>query len=134
MRLVKCDDMLNTQKILIVEDDPSINDLLSDFLSDEGYMVTPRMNGRAALAELENDSYDLMLLDMGLPDMTGNDVLVQMMQQALETPVIVVSANANQLQYREQVQAVVNKPFDLGQLLDAIQRSACVKQAKERTN
>jgi DNA-binding response OmpR family regulator len=120
--------MLNTQKILIVEDDPSINDLLSDFLSDEGYHVTPRSNGQAALAELQNDSYDLMLLDMGLPDMTGNDVLVHMMQQALETPVIVVSANANQLQYRDYVHAVVNKPFDLMQLLAAIERSARARQ------
>jgi DNA-binding response OmpR family regulator len=126
--------MLNTQKILIVEDDPSINDLLSDFLSDEGYQVTPRSNGRAALAELQKDSYDLMLLDMGLPDMTGNDVLQQMMKQALETPVIVVSANANQLQFREKVQAVVNKPFDLGQLLDAIQRSACSREKETSQN
>jgi CheY-like chemotaxis protein len=63
-----------------------------------------------------------MLLDMGLPDMTGNDVLAQLMSQANLTPVIVVSANANQLRYRDRVQAIVHKPFDLFRMLEVVQQ------------
>jgi two-component system, OmpR family, response regulator Irr len=119
--------MLNSQKILVVEDNLVISELLSDFLMEEGYEVTTRSNGKTALSELASNNYDVMLLDMGLPDMTGNDVLAQLMSQANPTPVIVVSANANQLRYRERVQAVVHKPFNLVGLLEVIQQ-VLVKQ------
>lgn len=114
--------MLNTQKILLVEDDAGISDLLTDFLSEEGYVVITRSSGGAALLELAKNKYDVMLLDMGLPDMTGNDVLAELVRQAEPTPVILVSANANQLRYRERVQAVVHKPFNLFGLLEVIQQ------------
>jgi two-component system, OmpR family, KDP operon response regulator KdpE len=114
--------MVNSQKILLVEDDPGIIELLSDFLIDEGYEVTTRSSGGAALLELASNSYAVMLLDMGLPDMTGNDVLAQLVSQVNPTPVIVVSANANQLRYRDRVQAVVHKPFDLFGLLEVIEQ------------
>jgi DNA-binding response OmpR family regulator len=114
--------MINTQKILLVEDDPTISDLLSDFLIDEGYEVTTRSSGGAALLELAKNSYAVMLLDMGLPDMTGNDVLAHLVSRVNPTPVILVSANANQLRYRERVQAVVPKPFDLFGLLEVVQQ------------
>jgi DNA-binding response OmpR family regulator len=119
--------MLNLQKILLVEDDSSISDLLTDFLSEEGYDVTTRSSGGAALSELAENSYGVILLDMGLPDMTGNDVLAQMVRQVNPTPVILVSANANQLRYRERVQAIVHKPFNLLGLLEVVQQ-VIVKQ------
>jgi DNA-binding response OmpR family regulator len=114
--------MLNSQKILVVEDDLAISEFVSEFLSEEGYEVTTRSSGGAALSELAKNSYAVMLLDMGLPDMTGNDVLAQLVSQANPTPVIVVSANANQLRYRDRVQAVVPKPFNLVGLLDVIEQ------------
>jgi DNA-binding response OmpR family regulator len=114
--------MVNTQKILLVEDDLDISELLIDFLSDEGYEVTTHSSGGTALLELAKNRYDVVLLDMGLPDMTGNDVLAELIRQAEPTPVILVSANANQLRYRERVQAVVHKPFDLFGLLEVVQQ------------
>jgi DNA-binding response OmpR family regulator len=114
--------MVNSQKILLVEDDPTISELLSDFLVEEGYEVIMRSTGQAALLELAKSSYAVMLLDMGLPDMTGNEILAQLVRQANPTPVILVSANANQLRYRERVQAVVHKPFDIFGLLEVVQQ------------
>jgi DNA-binding response OmpR family regulator len=114
--------MPNIQKILVVEDNLAISEFVSEFLSEEGYEVTTRSRGGAALLELTKNRYDVMLLDMGLPDMTGNDVLAQLVSQANPIPVIVVSANANQLRYRGRVQAVVHKPFNLVGLLEVIQQ------------
>jgi two-component system, OmpR family, response regulator len=114
--------MLNSQKILLVEDNLAISELISEFLSEEGYEVTTRSSGGAALLELAKNRYDVMLLDMGLPDMTGNDVLAQLVLEINPTPVILVSANANQLGYRDRVQAVVHKPFNLVGLLDVIEQ------------
>jgi DNA-binding response OmpR family regulator len=114
--------MLNTQKILLVEDDAGISELLTDFLIEEGYEVITRSSGGTALSELAKNRYDVVLLDMGLPDMTGNDVLAQLVSQANSTPVILVSANANQLRYRDRVKAVVHKPFNLFGLLEVIEQ------------
>lgn len=115
-----------SKNILLVEDDPGISDMLSDFLGDEGFGVTRRTSGSAALHELQCSDFDLVLLDMGLPDMTGNDVLRQMLLATIETPVIVVSATVNRVKpdVKPLVKAIVSKPFDLNDLLRAIQESA----------
>jgi DNA-binding response OmpR family regulator len=114
--------MHNTQTVLVVEDDASIGEVITDFLNDEGYQIKVCSTGQTALVELSRNNYAVVLLDMQLPDMTGNDVLLQMSKQAIKTPVIAVSADTTYLEYRERVQAIVNKPFDLLELLDAIER------------
>jgi DNA-binding response OmpR family regulator len=114
--------MQNTQTVLVVEDDASIGELITEFLNDEGYQTKVCLTGQTALVELNRNNYAVVLLDMQLPDMTGNDVLLQILKQAIKTPVIAVSANTTYLEHRERVQAIVNKPFDLFELLDAIER------------
>jgi DNA-binding response OmpR family regulator len=114
--------MHNTQTVLVVEDDASIGEVITDFLNDEGYQIKVCSTGRTALVELNRNNYAVVLLDMQLPDMTGNDVLLQMSKQAIKTPVIAVSADTTYLEYRERVQAIVNKPFDLLELLDTIEQ------------
>ena len=64
-------------KLLIVEDHPSLRDLLGRHLRRSGFVVDSAEDGKAALAMLELSQYDAMLLDLGLPDMDGLQLLSQ---------------------------------------------------------
>jgi DNA-binding response OmpR family regulator len=119
------DTAAKDKKVLVVEDDPSITELLAELLTEEGYSVVCCSQGRMALSQLQKENYSLMLLDMGLPDISGNEVLVQMLKLKLARSepapvVIVMSANLHQLEYREQVHALVAKPFNLAHLLHVV--------------
>jgi DNA-binding response OmpR family regulator len=119
------DTAAKDKKVLVVEDDPSITELLAELLTEEGYSVVCCSQGRMALSQLQKENYSLMLLDMGLPDISGNEVLVQMLKLKLARSepapvVIVMSANLHQLEYREQVHALIAKPFNLAHLLHVV--------------
>ena len=63
--------MTVAEKILIVEDDAFIITFTSKVLKSQGYLVTTAMTGKDALAKVQTTDYNLVLLDIGLPDMTG---------------------------------------------------------------
>ena len=62
------------QTILLVEDDPPLADLIGEILADAGYLVEHAARGRIALERLLRDLPDLLLLDLGLPDIDGLEV------------------------------------------------------------
>ena len=62
-------------KILICEDDPSINKLLSLTMEVEGYHYVAVQTGRSALRQIVSQLPDLLILDLGLPDMDGKDII-----------------------------------------------------------
>ena len=64
----------NVTKVLIVEDDRDINELLCDHLALQGYSVSSSHNGLKAKELIQNEDYDLFLLDWMLPDMNGMEV------------------------------------------------------------
>jgi DNA-binding response OmpR family regulator len=107
---------------LVVEDDTYITDLLTEFLNEKGYEVIGCSRGQTALLKVQQSDYAVILLNMRLPDISGNEVLVEIRKRAVKIPVIIVSANLDLLQHREHVQAVVGKPFSLYALLDIIER------------
>ena len=112
--------MLAERRILIVEDDKSISNFLSISLRASGYDIQVVTTGIEGIGQVMNDPPDLVLLDLGLPDLDGLEVLRQM-RSFSQVPVIVVSART---QEREKVQALdggandyVTKPFSIGELL-----------------
>ena len=62
-----------TERILVVEDDPRLADMLSEYLGQAGFRVTIAPSGRAALEHLTTAEYDAVVLDLMLPDMDGLD-------------------------------------------------------------
>ncbi len=76
------------EKILIIDDDKYINDMLSEALNDEGYAVLKAYSGTEALLILEKQRPDLVLLDLLLPGLSGEEILPTIK----DIPVIVVSA------------------------------------------
>jgi CheY-like chemotaxis protein len=67
--------MFNMAKILLAEDDLFLRDIYKEVLSDEGFNVTQAIDGQQALKLLKDGSWDLVLLDVVMPKMTGIEVL-----------------------------------------------------------
>jgi DNA-binding response OmpR family regulator len=112
-------------RVLVAEDYPDISQLVGDILKNEGYQVISVSRGADVVPTVLRCGPDLILLDLSLPDIPGNEVLRQLSanQQTSGIPVIIVSAYTDQLKRVPQVAAVVNKPFDLSTLVNAVQEA-----------
>jgi two-component system, NtrC family, nitrogen regulation response regulator NtrX len=82
-------------KILIIDDEPGIRNVLSDILEDEGYRVLTAEDGIKGLDLLENETIDLVILDIWLPNMGGMDVLKELKNDHPDIEVIIISGHAN---------------------------------------
>lgn len=108
-------------RILLVEDDPMIADAVKAALSDEAHAVHLVTNGRNALAQLSVHTFQLVLLDLGLPSVDGMTVLRTMRAEKNDTPVIILTAR-DDLEDRLQGLDVgaddyLVKPFHMSELL-----------------
>lgn len=106
--------------ILIIDDDPHINSIVSKALKAEGYTVSQAFSGTEALMVLKNEKPDLILLDLMLPGLSGEELLPQIKN----VPVIVVSAKADVTNKVDLLLGgaadYVTKPFDMNELLARI--------------
>lgn len=102
--------------ILIVEDDNDINALLCKIVKKSGYHPQPAYSGTEAMIYLEKQNWDLVLLDLMLPGMTGEELLEKITEQG-STPVIVLSAKNEQQtkihHLRSGADDFISKPFDI---------------------
>jgi len=110
--------------ILVVEDDPAINDLLRRIVTDAGYDCRQAFSGSEAALLAEQYSYDLILLDLMLPGLTGEE-FIQRLRKDRTMPVIVLSAKAG-LEDRVNVLKLgaddfIPKPFDNAEVLARIE-------------
>jgi DNA-binding response OmpR family regulator len=114
------------RRVLVVDDDPSIQGFLAEALADEGYDVRTAGNGREALSILHSWRPDLILLDLMMPEMDGWAFRAEQrtLPEAAMVPVIVLSATRDlDAKTRDLEPAqVFSKPFDLELLLGTIER------------
>ena len=106
--------------VLVVDDEPQIQRVLRPSLTASGYEVREAATGRQALAAVSDHAPDLIILDLGLPDMDGKEVL-RKLRIITRTPVIILSARDRE---SEKIAALdlgaddyVEKPFAMGELL-----------------
>lgn len=78
--------------ILLVEDHKQTARLVKHQLEKEGYLVTSVFNGEQALEEAHHKQFELIVLDVGLPDVSGFDVLRQLRTESYVVPVLILSA------------------------------------------
>jgi two-component system KDP operon response regulator KdpE len=124
----------NAPKVLVVDDEPQIRTLLRTTLSRAGYAVVEASNGREALNAKAIDKPDLVLLDLGLPDRDGLE-LVTLLRKEPRSALIVISARD---QTEQKVAALdlgaddyVTKPFDTEELLARVRASLRQRLASE---
>jgi len=110
-------------RILLVDDEPALIAVLEPSLRAAGYIVSIAADGAAALRQLDETESELMLLDLGLPDLDGKDV-IDLVRQRSDVPIIILSARH---QENEKIAALdrgaddyVNKPFEIGELMARI--------------
>ncbi len=130
--------MSDNTLILVVEDDPPIRKFLRASLQTQGYRILEVDKGREALSQAASHVPDMIILDLGLPDMDGLTV-IQELRQWFSEPIIVVSARG---QERAKVEALdagaddyLTKPFGVGELLArmrvAFRHAAAVSNSSE---
>ncbi len=83
--------MENKKKILVVEDEATLQKALNDVLTQEGYEVLSALDGAAGLDLAKKEKPDLILLDIILPKMDGFDVLKNLKKEGSEIPVIILT-------------------------------------------
>lgn len=125
-------------KLLVVEDDPPIAAGLQRALGRGGNAVDVSRDGRSALGALGTIDYDCIVLDLGLPDMDGTQVLRQLRLQKRHTPVVILSARD---ETQDRILGLdlgaddyVAKPFDLAELearIRAVTRRAIARRGDD---
>jgi CheY-like chemotaxis protein len=108
-------------KLLIVDDEVAILEALTDILSVEGYEVTTAANGAEGLDHVRKDRPDLILLDLMMPVMDGQEMLRRLKEdpELRATPVVVMSAGRVS-KSELQGSRFLAKPFELDDLLDTV--------------
>ena len=111
------------KKLLIVEDEPDIQELLEAYLHDAGYETTIAEDGVEALAKFQKDKFDLILLDLMLPKIDGFGVC-EFIRRESNVPILMLTAldgEQEQLRgFRMEIDDYVTKPFSMPILLQKI--------------
>ena len=111
--------------MLVADDDPDIRQLLSDRLHANGYGVETAIDGGHALKLLAGEVFDGLILDIGMPDMDGLEVLQRIREWNLRMPVIMVTASGSKERAVQAVgmgaQAYILKPFDPAELQQVVE-------------
>ncbi len=123
--LAPAQDTPASKRLLIVDDDPDIRQLLADRLTAEGYEIELAIDGMQALKAMQESRFAGVLLDIGLPQLDGLEVLRQVRRWNQQIPIVVVTAAQSKDLAVHAIslgaQAYVLKPFDSSELHHAVQ-------------
>jgi CheY-like chemotaxis protein len=111
-----------SKRILIVEDDPILGDLLLEVLQEEAYEALHVLSGETARSILQTDAPALVLLDYNLPGMNGLELTdwLRSREERRHIPVILMSANVPPEASGKQYLSTLQKPFELETLLQSV--------------
>lgn len=122
-------------RILIIEDDMMINGLLRNIIEKNGYTVDSAHNGTDGLAMGLHENYNLILLDLMLPEKSGEEIIKEL-RKACETPIIILSAKG---EIHDRIELLrlgaddyITKPFDIDEVLLRIQ--AVLRRTAQQEN
>jgi two-component system KDP operon response regulator KdpE len=107
-------------KILVVDDEPPIRKLLRLGLATEGYTTVEAENAEQAIARVKEEKPDLILLDLGLPDIPGHDLLERWRSELIELPIVILSSRTDEVGIVRALELgaddYVTKPFGMREL------------------
>ncbi|TGP54117.1 response regulator transcription factor [bacterium M00.F.Ca.ET.159.01.1.1] len=113
-----------TVSILVVDDEPPIRKLLRVGLGSQGYAVSEAPNAKAAIELMQTERPDLILLDLGLPGMTGLELLGKWRSDGLDIPVVILSSRTDEAGIVSALELgaddYVTKPFGMNELVARI--------------
>jgi len=116
-------------RILVVDDDPMITQLVTDMLSLDGYHVETAPNGVAALAKVQGQPYDLILTDLHMPELDGAALYRELTRRQAHPPgrIIFLTGTAGESETHRIVQEtglpLLRKPFNVADLLELVRKT-----------
>jgi DNA-binding NtrC family response regulator len=126
---------LNGARILVVDDEPNIRELLEEILSEEGYEVTTAADAAHARAARREQNYDLTLLDIWMPDTDGISLLKEWSQDGPLGPVVMMSGHGTVDSAVEATRLgaldFIEKPVSLTKLLRTVQKALASRRARD---
>jgi len=111
------------KRILLVDDEPGIRGAFSLMLSLDDHIVTEANNGAEALAMYREGLFDLIVTDLDMPVMQGNEMAVRIKQVAPQQPILMITAYAERVGVDNPVDVMLAKPFTLEDLRQAIEKA-----------
>jgi len=118
-------------KILIVDDEPGILDFLRNMFHADGYEVVIALNGGEAIESVKNETVDLVITDLRMPEMDGMEVLRELKKLKPSIPVIILTAYASDETAIEAKKlgafTYIAKPFNVAGLLGIVKRALCAE-------
>ena len=126
-------------RVLIAEDEPRIASFLEKGLRAKGYTTTIATNGIKVLSIASDNNFDLLLLDLGLPDRDGLAILKELRKQGATLPIIILTARDDIQDKITGLQSgaddYITKPFRFEELVTRIRLQMCTsQQAKVNSN
>ncbi len=126
---------MSDERILVVDDDPSLLTLLKMRLHSMGFAVTACETGEDALNRAQEDPYDFAILDLRLPDVDGLDLMKELHQHQTQLPVLILTAHGcipNAVQaMKKGAYGYLTKPFDDKELQESIDKALTTKRMGE---
>jgi len=115
-------------KVLVVDDDDQIREILTDMLTMDGYSATACPDANAALKTINEDSFDILITDLGMPGMSGLDLAGEVHETHPQIPIAMITGWGTQLSEQEVssrgIRAILSKPFHLKEVKELIQELA----------
>jgi signal transduction histidine kinase/ActR/RegA family two-component response regulator len=127
---------LTALRILVVDDEPAVRDLLRDVFECEGYKVVAASGGYEALSYMESRTFDLIFTDIGMPGMSGWELVRAIRRKKQQIPIVVITGWGELVDGKEQTSAEVNwvltKPFSIEKILELAKEVANNKKGAAR--
>jgi len=123
------------QKVLVIDDDETVRDVLSSFLGGKNFDITLAVNGEAGLDMLHADKFELILTDLVMPGITGMDILAEVAAARITAPVIVMTAFGTVQTAVEAMRTgafdYITKPFNLDELMLVVNKALSVSKLQK---
>ncbi|EDY16229.1 histidine kinase [Chthoniobacter flavus Ellin428] len=114
----------NTLRILVVEDEPLVREVISVYLAEDQHDVTTAENGRVGLEKFKEGTFDLVMTDRAMPEMNGDQLAIEIKKLRPEQPIILLTGFGDLMagsgEQPQGVDLVVSKPFTLATLRNAM--------------
>jgi DNA-binding response OmpR family regulator len=112
------------KRILVIDDDPSVRDALKNILEVAGYVAVLAPDGDAGVKTLAQQAFDLLILDLDLPKLTGFDILDLLSARSNSPPILILTGMADQCDSAAMLgaDALLEKPPDVWLLLNTVEQ------------
>ena len=116
--------MPRTKKIMVVDDEPGIRNLLFDVLSGEGFKVTLAKDGKDSLSQMKKDRFDLVITDINMPHLDGIELLKKMKKAGRKERIIIMTGKSfDMAHFKKDIPPIADelrKPFHMNNFLEAV--------------